>query len=847
MGLSAWALMSVLTGFGQGSPCGSGIGEKVSGIAALTASGKSELAGQAVRSLEMEVRSSCPDDSSIISDLSYLKGTLFLLSDDPDSAMACFRDAREYAVSLIQLSRIDQNTGAAWFDASEYEKAVRYFKHSISEMEASGSRPPRRLMQLYDNLGSACFENGSFEEAGAWWEKSQGIAEALFPLDSAILSGILNKNALVQVSMKNWKDAAALFGRALEMQPSGNLAREGNQAVILKNLVIAKVRSGDLEGASQVMERLKSKYREDLAEDPVFQAEVLRVESWTAFAGNNFLSADSLLGKAVESITVNPPETRRAGSRLVLFRLLRDRASIGYLQQEREERTDLTSLQKLNRMQTDAFRALNQMRVTGGELPAFILAHDSVEVLLKRTLETGALLIRNQPGIARELLSMAEVLHLHHRRPDAMLTGEDGDVLRDSLSAEWLRLNRKLLRAETGVLRSVSFTGNKDLAGENLIFTLRGRLDSLSAQMTADGISGLMQAASLSPDEPAVPCLDADEAILDYFLFPDKMFLFIALKDSVRLLVRETGPGFETAVTELIQSLHTADDYLFRKASPGVSELLTEPAVPLLNSVRRLYIIPGKSLRNIPFECLQGKGSSGTPEYLAGRFAITYHASLRDITPDPDEVTLKDCLVFAPGFGSGTCLDDLADAAGEAQEVAGMFRSRGLTAGVFSGGEANEAAFVAALQAGRIIHIATHSRMNDSDPGASGLHLWKQPPPGSGDELLDGIFEMKEISSVRLRCDLLTLSSCTTDGEPETADGCVSARYAFLDAGAGRVLSSLWDVSDRHTRTLMVNFYRFVLNGDDYAEALRKAKIKMLRDPATSSPYLWAPFILSTK
>ena len=67
----------------------------------------------------------------------------------------------------------------------------------------------------------------------------------------------------------------------------------------------------------------------------------------------------------------------------------------------------------------------------------------------------------------------------------------------------------------------------------------------------------------------------------------------------------------------------------------------------------------------------------------------------------------------------------------------------------------------------------------------------------------------------------------------------------FLVAGARRVVVSNWKVNDRSTRELMVSFYRQLIEqGKGHAEALRAAKLQMLKRPETSHPYHWAPFVL---
>jgi len=57
------------------------------------------------------------------------------------------------------------------------------------------------------------------------------------------------------------------------------------------------------------------------------------------------------------------------------------------------------------------------------------------------------------------------------------------------------------------------------------------------------------------------------------------------------------------------------------------------------------------------------------------------------------------------------------------------------------------------------------------------------------------------------------------------------------------VISSLWAVNDLATQELMLEFYRCLLTGKDRSEALRQAKLKMIRS-SKSHPYYWAAFVL---
>jgi hypothetical protein len=64
---------------------------------------------------------------------------------------------------------------------------------------------------------------------------------------------------------------------------------------------------------------------------------------------------------------------------------------------------------------------------------------------------------------------------------------------------------------------------------------------------------------------------------------------------------------------------------------------------------------------------------------------------------------------------------------------------------------------------------------------------------------------------------------------------------AFLAAGAGKVMASLWPVSDEHTLALMTELHARLATGSPRA-ALRAAVEAMRR--VDDDPFTWAPFAL---
>lgn len=140
-----------------------------------------------------------------------------------------------------------------------------------------------------------------------------------------------------------------------------------------------------------------------------------------------------------------------------------------------------------------------------------------------------------------------------------------------------------------------------------------------------------------------------------------------------------------------------------------------------------------------------------------------------------------------------------------------------------------------------VLHVATHGVADESEPARSGL--WCAAP---ADSAPPGFVSLGDIAEMGLRADLVTLSACETGvGRLERGEGVMGLTRAFLVSGAQSVIVSLWPVNDRSTAALMESFYRSLLaHGRPRDEALAEARLALMRNRETRSPFYWAPFVL---
>jgi CHAT domain-containing protein len=93
---------------------------------------------------------------------------------------------------------------------------------------------------------------------------------------------------------------------------------------------------------------------------------------------------------------------------------------------------------------------------------------------------------------------------------------------------------------------------------------------------------------------------------------------------------------------------------------------------------------------------------------------------------------------------------------------------------------------------------------------------------------------------------LVVLSACDTGlGEVKNGQGVYGLRRALVLAGAQSHVMSLWEVADRPTRELMVDYYKGLQQNQGRSEALRNVQLQMLRRRDRQHPYYWAAFIES--
>jgi CHAT domain-containing protein/tetratricopeptide (TPR) repeat protein len=207
------------------------------------------------------------------------------------------------------------------------------------------------------------------------------------------------------------------------------------------------------------------------------------------------------------------------------------------------------------------------------------------------------------------------------------------------------------------------------------------------------------------------------------------------------------------------------------------------------------------------------------------------------------------------------CVDDaslteLPGSEQETQTVAELFRAAaGESATVLLGAGATEQAVKEMITGKRYAHFATHGFFCDEDTRAyrPQAHRLVDPLLHSGLVLSntegDGLLTAQELVCLDLHAlDWVVLSACGSGlGRLVIGEGTFGMRRAFEIAGAGTVVTALWEIGDAQTRHLMSEIYRRRLSGATTIDAIRLAQLDRMRDQRhlfnRIHPTLWGGII----
>jgi len=798
-------------------------------------------------------------------------GILHQRKGDYERALVFYEKALALNMELLGENHLQtgffyRNIGEAYIAKKEYDQALVCLTRAKKILESTVGETHTEVAQVYVDIGIVYAEKKDFALAIPNHEKALSIYQAVLGKQHYALAEEYHNLAEIYLATGKTDRVIDLHKKALQLRL--NTFGKYHERIAESYNVIAKAyaRRGDDEQALAY-------YRQAIAANSkhfMASAPPLNSPADTALSEINLF--DSLQGKAealwhrYAHVSRSRPDLESAVATFQLASQLVDRIRAGY----KTEGAKLFLAGKTQNLFDQAIQAAIAYHRLTRESDHFYEAFQFAE--------------KSRAGVLLTALSEAEAQQFAGI-PDSLLEKEK--QLKIDLAFYDEILSAEQLKGENGDQAKIARWQGK-------FFDFKQAYDALlqSFEKEYPDYYNLKYQVKIASVPEVRQLLDEQAALVEYFTGADSIFIFAVTPKSFALTSVAKDSTFEQNLEQLREGIITQDFAKYAPPAHRLYQLLLAPIADKLKE-KNLILIPDGALSGIPFEALlteqvaEGKSQDYAKlPYLVNDHTISYAYSatlLQQEAQKKNRKTPRDYLAFAPVFANGlpagtrggdffkenfktdSSKTATAPATAAATRLRGYLPSTkkevteildhfkdsynfferwfGNKSNVYLEREANETTLKAgALGDYRILHFATHGLVNEKNPKLSGLIL--APEDSTSKE--DGILHLSEIYNLNLNADLVVLSACETGlGQVAKGEGIIGLTRGFLYAGASNLLVSLWQVSDATTADLMVDFYDKMLGGMNKPEALREAKLQMIRrHPEYAKPYYWAPFIL---
>ena len=350
---------------------------------------------------------------------------------------------------------------------------------------------------------------------------------------------------------------------------------------------------------------------------------------------------------------------------------------------------------------------------------------------------------------------------------------------------------------------------------------------------------------SAQVDGAAAPTLDAkavqaalapDEVLVEYVSLEDRQFAITVTPERIafnNLPNAGTAAELERRVDFFSDLVQENDE---TSIVPAAKRLYADVLAPALDGVpataRTLIIAADGPLHRLPFDAI------GDAPRVIERWNVVTIPSASALTVRAKKIAPVEAalVVAAPTDAEGRGM--LAAAPAEADAI----RQRiGGTIEELSGSGATQQQLEASgLGKFAVLHFASHAVVDENKPLQSALIL--APGAANGDRQ----WTADEIYRTPLNADLVVLSACSTGAGADTpGEGVMSLARAFLYAGAGATVATLWDVPDAPGPVFADVLYRDLAAAKPLGASVADARRELRRLGAP--PRAWAAYVLTGK
>lgn len=713
----------------------------------------------------------------------------------------------------------------------EHHQAMSYGVRNLRLREELGDK--LGVAESLNSLGNLYVTQSSPAQAHAHFQQSLKLMEELN--QTAGVARVLHNIANAYTEEKNPKKAQEYYQKSLVLTE-----KLGDKEGIVKTLYNIGYTYRDAGDYAQALEYSRRALK--MAEELGMKTQVARATQslcYTHYLKGDYAQAIALckqgisLAKEIDSLDV-----------LSLTQYTLAKAEQAFPQPEAARRTLTEAIETAEQLHA---RAAGDI---ASRLTFFDTLSDRYQIMVDLLVDQGQ--TESAHGYAQRLKGrvLLETLRAGNR---------DLSVLSDSERAQERQLRERLvaLNKQSLIAHSKPSADAAGIEGLNAeLSRVRLKLEAHWDQLAAahpEWRPGKEILQPLALSEIAGLLKNPETAILDYVLTERKTYLFVLTSDSAaaanlqvytveisRKKLEDRIKGFRLRLAN-----RNAE---FREPARELFRLLLQPAYAQLQNKTSLVIIPNGVLWELPFQTLvTAKG-----HYLIEDHAVSYAPSLpvlREMgltrfAAGESRLSADSLLAFGPPSlpgqkQAGQFMSDAEGALPPAEkQVKELQRLPGVTG--YTGKGANETLFKREAGKYKILHFATHGKLDDKNPLYSALRM-------APTEKEDGLLEVWEILALNLKADLAVLAACeTARGRVSNGEGLIGVSWAFLIAGCPTTIASQWAVKSAGTTALMTEFYkqlRRAENQSSVSDALRQATLSMMRGNKYNHPFYWASFI----
>ena len=742
--------------------------------------------------------------------------------------------------------RIASNRGVNFRKMGDYDRALLYAERALlgKLMHYDSTHPS--VPKYYRNIGRILQEKEKYTAALPYFERAVRLQRAAAGPEHTNTLGALAELGNIYADLGRREEALANYRRAMagmetQYEPTHPYLVGG-----FFNIGRVYEDAGDYANARQQYREVLRRFSVREEAVPEKMANAYGQLARTYSAEGRLDSAELYLQAALRTL-VSTKDLTEPGDNPALGNVTARQSLLGLLIQKVDlYRTRTTSEADLTRLDI-AFQTNEHALLLVRQMRNSFPDERSRQSLRERTdglYETGTelahqlYLLTNDAGYLRAALRIAN---------DAKAA-----LLRDQLDERQIRRIGQLPPASIAALETVEAALRQARRAEDF-GTIRAA-ERRFAELQTELERQYPRYAELRLERKFAPAewqaqLDERTALLDYFLTDSTLYVLLVNRSGIvqhcAPLPADFSDYLEALRPESLASLvgNSTELRRYQTANAALYELLVEPLLPHLAGTDRLIVSPHRELYRLSFAAL----SPNDGGYLLERFALRYapapDLAFSDLDARPSFE--RELLGSAPLFADGASVALASGFRAELQplphtEAEVRAAARYWSGAVQVGAAARRAAFVAAAPRTRLLHLATHGRLNDTDPLQSGLFF-----AGATDsvEFLSAL----EVYELSLDADLAILSACDTgDGPLQTGEGAMSLGRAFRYAGCRSVMLSRWLANDRATAQILADFHAGLDEGLARDVALQRAQLNYLQtaEPLARHPYFWAGLVL---